>query len=668
MKPVLGLRKMDDGRLVRKRLRLWLSALAGLLVLSVFGVTIAEAKPPADVVTLTASVGFSGYYANEDWVPVTLHIQHRGPTVQGVIAVQVDHSIGQADIASGSLQWPIRLPHNAGLTKQISLPGLMVTGADVTIYVGGNAVATTTLSGNALGHVALVAVISNTLQKAAYLTGSSDGTNPVQPVAVSVTNFPQSTGALGGLQAVTATPRDLSQLSAQQSTALLTWIRFGGILVVTGTGQTEPTSVWRGYMPILPGPQKRLPGVALSAFANVTDSPGDIVVSAKGLSKRAETFASDGNTPLIASMPIDRGVIWQTSFSPNQGSLLEWSGNPAMWTTLLRNSSGHGRSALVQPLNPSSVLALTAVRDALSPLRVPSLKFWALLFFAYLLLIGPGVFTLLRKSGRATLAWVLLPTLSVVVTVLIYSFGLAVRPPGLLSDAVGVLELAGNGTGESYGVQAFMSPFRGGLTFRMPPGTFALTLDSKGASADKANFIVHRATGTVASFGTAPRWSVRYLYAVSSLSGQGRLHCELSSSFGLLIGEVTNSTPYPLRHVSLFWQDRMYTLGNLNPGQTVEVNRSVGQAQSYHSWLAAYGGYNHDITRGIGRNLAAFASTEGWQNDEVGDNGAMLVATTDARIPTLPPVSGSQKIASSQSLVLVREFTAVVNDSGGPFV
>ncbi|QRF23072.1 fumarylacetoacetate hydrolase family protein [Alicyclobacillus sp. TC] len=636
------------------------------VVITTFSVRIPVALA-ANGTSLSASVGFSGYFAEDDWVPVTLRISHQGPAESAVLKVSINQSMGNNTNAIGTFQWPIELPANQNVIKQISLPGDVVNGAEVDLVLyNGNRIASTFLSGNALGHVALVSVISDSLQTAAYWTGSSDGVNPVQPVVVSLSTFPETAGALGGIRAVAASPDLLAKLSQAQTEALITWVQLGGLLVVTGTHGTA--SDWRGILPIKPGKEEKVSADGLGAFTNTIPPSGNLMVAANGISRSAEEWASEGNTPLIASRLLGRGEIWQTSFSPNEGTLLAWSGNPALWTTILRNSTLPGQSALVKPLSPNGVLSLTSVRDALSPMRVPSLKFWAMVFLLYLLVIGPLLFTWLRKSGRAAWAWFFLPSIALVVTVGMYTFGLAIRPPGLLNEAVGVLELTGNGIGQAYSMQALMSPFRNQMTFALPPGTFALTLEPSNSTNLNTNLITHEANHTLVSFGTSPRWSVRYLYAVDTLSKQGSLSCTLSSSFGLLLGAVTNNTPYPLHDVALFWQGRLYNLGNFSPGQTKSVDRAVESAQNYSNWLFAYSNYNHTITHSIGRSLIQFVSSENWTDDDSSGNMAMLIASTSARIPTLPMVSNRQKVASAETLVLIRQYTTVSTDSGGPFV
>jgi hypothetical protein len=643
--------------------------LAGLSVgYALFGLilspAIVSASTQSPSISMFSVVGFSGYFGRNDWVPVTVTIHHTGKSEDAQLSVPIHNSLLGDKSAAGMMHWSIRLPANRWKTVQIFVPGFTVDGSTpVSCTVNGRVEAVSYLNGNAVDHVALVAVLSSETQSAQFLTGSSTGNEPVLPVSVNPSAFPASPNLLNGLTCVVATPDTLSQLSSEQQAAILTWIKLGGMLLVSGTDRSF--SFWNQYFPIRYGDSARVKADSLDLFAGISvPAPSHLQVNASGIQQNATLWASAGNQPLLASMPLGRGTVWQTSFSTMDNALLGWSGYPSLWTSVLRQSTSDAQSALVPLLDEKGVLSFSDASDSLSPLRVPSLGVWILVFSIYVLLVGPVIFFVLRRYNRASYAWFILPAVGGFTTLCIYLFGLMERPPGLLNEGIGVLELVGDGTAETYGVQAFMSPYWGGLHFELTQPMFALPL-AQGTAATTEFASVMNGQMTHLTFGPAPRWSVRYLYSAGAVSNQGELSVQLVSSFGMLLGTVKNNTPYPLHHVAMFWKNHMYELGDLAPSQTVPVNQ-LTEAPSNDKWAVVYGSYNHDLTRGIGRPLGAFAASSDWTST-LDNTGVMFVATTTARTPSLPGVSTTQDVASSQSVVLVRQFAPVSIYSGGPF-
>ena len=305
------------------------------------------------------------------------------------------------------------------------------------------------------------------------------------------------------------------------------------------------------------------------------------------------------------------------------------------------------------------MLGLASASDVLAPLRVPSLSFWAVLFGIYVILAGPLLFLVLRRYHLEPAAWIVLPILSVVVTVWIYSFGATQRPTGMLTEGVGVLDLVGNGTAEAYGVRAFMSPTVADAMVVTPQPMLALPLQSP--TADSATIAEQSGAGTRVSFADVPRWGMRYAYLVGDVNKQGKVTAVLTSvnPTGALSGIVENNTPYHLHGVALFWDGHMYALGDLAPGASIKLGSRHITKSATDNWLSAYSGYNRDIARGIGRSLVALSANANMFNSDIGTGNAMLVGTTTTVTPGLGHLSTSEAIATKQALSLVREFVSV---------
>lgn len=636
---------------------LWRLAVVAVTLTGIVGgttcATVSAASTPQGL-TLSAVVGYAGYFGVNHWVPVDILIHNAGPAQPAVLQLDLDSSIGANRAELGRLRWHITLPNRGWKHIFIAVPGNVLAAAfppTVDCVVGGDVAGRAYLSGNALSND-LVAVLSNEAQDAAFLTGST-GPNPVLPVAIKPASIPTNPNLLANLSAVVASPTTLQQLSDNQYRALMTWVRLGGLLIVTDTVNQSPGLP----MPLLPGPTRTVNGILLQRFIDSAATPqGPIVIHVRGLRPGATLIAGTSSVPLIASLSIGRGHVVQTAFSPTQGALLAWPNNVTLWSDILRLGNEGGRSALVNLLDPEGVLGLTSASDTLAPLRVPSLKIWASVFALYTLLAGPVLFAFLRRYKAESWAWGILPVLSLITTVGIYSFGGAGRPSGALAEGVGVIDFVGDGQAETYGVTGFMSPTVTSVNATTRQPLFMMPLaDQSVRRVGTANSDMTALTAST-SFQGVGRWSLRYIYAAGAVNNQGELDAHLAGTFGL-IGTVQNNTPYDLHNVALCWEGRMFTLGDMHPGDLAAVNIETAAQDIGNNWLVAYSGYNRDITRGLGRPLSAFAAN--MFNLDLGANEAMVIATTSNRIPSLPQLNLPERLASNQSLSLVRQFVSV---------
>jgi hypothetical protein len=645
-----------------RRMPLWLACGLALFMTTVVTGFAGPNRAMADSLRISAVVGFNGYYSKDRPVPVEVHIVNPGAAATGRLSVYVHRALDNDRLLDGNLVWTVKLPAHGALDKRIVVPGEVISaGAGVQCQVGSRLVSTT-LNGNPFGRVALVAVVADSAQAAQFLTGSSNGQNgqPVLPVRVNPASLPDSAYLLEDLTAVALSPEGLDELTPRQRSALLMWVKLGGLLLVTGSGTVDPS--WQGELPLRPSRPERSAATPLSSFigGSVAAPAGELEVAGRLMGEDVDVWAGSREKPLVAAKHVGRGVVVQTAFSPLQPTVLGWPGNAALWTTVLKRGSEQSEPALPALTGNGGALDLTTASDALPPLRVPSLRVWSSLFLGYALVIGPLLFLGLRRYKRESWAWVALPVISLVTTVGIYGFGAAQRPNGVLTEGVGVLELVGDGSAEAYGMRGFMSPLVTSATMTASGATFGLPLAETNVRMLGTADVVEDG-GIQADFSAIGRWGVRYLYAIGTVGRQGQLEANLDVSLGTVTGMVTNQTPYSLNDVALIWNHQLYELGNLRPGQSVIVDDGTKTISLDSNWVSAYGRYNSDITHGVGRALATLLAADAAGSTAAAGTGtltkqAMLVATCTSETPAIPALHTLQKVASEQKLTVVRQY------------
>ncbi len=123
---------------------------------------------------MSSVVGFNGFYSKNQWVPVTMTIVNNGPATNAELdIVRRLWRRGQ-----NGARYPALASATSGVSdRDQTNRGTGAHGGRETVecVVNGQPVASSKLSGTALGSVSLVGVLSKDAQLARVLTGLTDG-------------------------------------------------------------------------------------------------------------------------------------------------------------------------------------------------------------------------------------------------------------------------------------------------------------------------------------------------------------------------------------------------------------------------------------------------------------------------------------------------------------
>ncbi|MEJ7697451.1 MAG: hypothetical protein WKF78_12720 [Candidatus Limnocylindrales bacterium] len=118
---------------------------------------------------------------------------------------------------------------------------------------------------------------------------------------------------------------------------------------------------------------------------------------------------------------------------------------------------------------------IVAAASQLSSLALPPIGGLIALLGAYILLIGPINYLVLRRLDRRELAWVTMPVLIVVFAVGAYAFGSLLRGSDLIINEVAIVRGAPGATeGTAQAYLGIFSPSRGTYQLRIPGGALAV--------------------------------------------------------------------------------------------------------------------------------------------------------------------------------------------------
>lgn len=484
-------------------------ALAAILATTFVGAGSASAASELDV-----TVGYGGYVLPGRAFPVAVSVT-TDRLVQGQLEASVRSGFGDGENVSVSM--PVEVPGGGAKRYLLTLPGTTVfQGApmevDVSLLEGGDVVA------RSAGRPVRIA---DDRELVGLLPGATPREGLPAPVslaveggvatffAVGAAELDQAPASLGPLGSIAVGADELGQLAPAVQRRVLAWLEHGGTLLVgapPGTTVAGLPDAWQ------PGPSGN--GTAVLGRVRLV---GDRIATGRW---------ADLVYPSPAPVAVDG------RFGP--------FGMPQSVGGSLGADAG---------------------------LRVPRLGWLLLFLLAYAVIVGPITAIVLNRSGRAELAWVVIPAVAIVFTAGTWAIAQGLRSSaGLAHAAIVETSPAGARSSTFVGIAA-----RGRTDARLSiaEGTWTARQFNGGDGGFGAGI------GRTAVGGSGPEAVLRLAagqFAVAQLTGPapdvGTLEVTADSSAdGQASGLVRNATEVRLEEVAVFVGSTATEVGALEPGE-----------------------------------------------------------------------------------------------------
>jgi hypothetical protein len=621
-------RPMTPERMVRVLLDAVLLGVIGLLAgpLTVR----AAGSPPAaalPAITLRVSVGYHNIYRGTAWTPIRVTVSNRGSAdVSGNLEIPQagqSASVGAQPDFHGVYQAPVVVP--AGGTKNVTMyvPGPGVQGQVNVRFQQGS----TLLAGASAAPIGvdtsalLIGVLAGTPTDMAWVAPAIQQQVTTHVINLTPAMIDPVAQALATFDLIVLTDADTSQLDRAQLSALQGYVRSGGSLLVVG-GPTWQETLRPLQTTLLPG---RLIGLRvlpnLRGLLPLAVSPrpfGHRPTAVSVLARPTGTvLASQAGIPLVVRTREGQGAIEYLAFDPSLSSIQQWSSAPRLLEHLVAMAAP---LAVTRTWAPGgfrarflTVLRSEALTDELSNLpagTIPFLAFFAFLTLAYIFVLGPANFLLLRWIRRQHLAWITIPLLALSYLGAILGIITHVRSSTAVINTIGLVTLDGeNGQAPATLYAGLSTPQAGeyhltydrsGLPAPLPRLNHADGFFFRGAStlhATPLGMTLQEDPGSALTFDSMKRWAMRDFSLETSTDVSGVVQSDLTiDSRGNIAGPIHNGTKLELLDPVIVAGQTVVHLSDLPAGGRVYARVRPGIDTSVQDWGAfwshLYGGSN----------------------------------------------------------------------------
>lgn len=625
----------------------------------------AEGQPPdpgAEAIKLTVAPGFGGQAKLSRWIPVEVVVQNSGPDVAGELVYDrvenngyrteyaIDAVVPQGTKKSFTMYVPFTdLLHSVevrlvrGQEELASARGQLdvIAATDVTAGV---------LSDDPTALVQLGAVFLDAQKRR------------VTPIHLQTQQLPEQVAVLDNFDLIILDNVNSAEITEAQWQAIEGWTSSGGILVLAGGPNARKTlaGVPASLLPVEVDGSSTSSLAAFGGYVGKAAPSGTATISAVKAKAGATVQVAQGGRPLLVQKGLGSGHVLFFAADLTLDPMADWAGNIALWTKLINENlpaQAQAQAIAVLKGGPPTTGGLRVSSSLAYGLRnlpmfdLPSLNILGALLLGYVLLIGPLNYLILRRLDRRELAWVTVPLLVVLFAGSAYVFAFKGKGRDVITNSMAIVRLdpaSGAARAQTYvGVfapsrrsyrvtlegSALVSPlaaYDGGMPAPVPSGTGGATV--KGPLACR---IKTTSQATTIDFVDMRMWSMQSFMVDRGVTTPGTIDSNLHTEDDHIVGTVTNQTDLVLKDAFALSNFGYQDLGDLAPGQTVQVDfpQSVNN-QGFYGGNAMYNQINSHYAgpkpgiddRELNRRRSVLEGAFGWERDGRWDGDSVVVA------------------------------------------
>lgn len=542
-------------------------------------------------------IGFDGYVRSSTWAPVRIIAANTGPDVVGALRVRADYP-------------------GATYAQELSLPTQSQKSVTLFIPTHGSEIVVEFVSNGDVLHQSvhnlrnlslsgyMVGVVSPQPDLLNFLAGlqTQQSREQVTVAHLDLDQLPGQAEGLSALEALVINGVDTSNLTVEQQLALRNWVQRGGHLIVGGGPDSVLTAA--GLQDLLPVRQLRVESLSeLRGLARFGDEAipdqGPYVVGVPAAVLGTTVVQEDG-LPLLVQQVLGAGKVSYFGLDLSLAPMNGWAGNDAFWESLL--------APLVSaPPFYARYNATQRINDTLANIDVaglPSPFFFLTYLCSYLLFLVPINYLVLRRLGRMEWAWITIPALIFLFSLVGYIAGFRSRGGSVILRQISVIQQH-SGAGQAV-VDSFVgvySPTRDQYTIRFAEPVLAQpTQGSSGFSGVRDS----ASAPTTVIYG--PRTEFQNLWtdvgSMSMLVAHTQappqdvaidLRVEQAGNQRFVRGQITNQTGAPLTEAMILVGDYGLRLDELPVGTTEVAELLTSLNTQSYSDQSLWGEYYYQL-------------------------------------------------------------------------
>ncbi|MFD3164353.1 hypothetical protein [Herpetosiphon sp. NSE202] len=408
-------------------------------------------------------------------------------------------------------------------------------------------------------------------------------------VATDSKQLPNSAIGLDMLNGIALNQRSWGELSPEQQQAIKRWVNNGGMLLV------EPNLLEDLPAELQPAQVAGEQAIATTTLSQVFLQPfNEASLNIALLQPNNQSAASlkQDQTPIFVKRPVGKGFVIASAFNLDQQEIIAWRGYENMLVSLFPQAQNTGWMGPGSSENMIRDTNAPALLNNLPALDLPPLKTLLILLGLYIVLAGPVTYLVLRRLDRMALAWLTIPSLTLVFAVLAYGIGSKQRGTDILVHDVALIYPDADANATVLGYAGIFSPVRDEYQVTIKNGAYPRPLlvnpnmggNNGGVNATRA--LYSHQPGDIRDL-TINQWSMEMFAYEQSISDAPHVQIEISMQEKKIIGTVRNTSKYTLNEAAFIMLGNAQKFGTIEPGaeKSIELQINNNPSMSGASYL-----------------------------------------------------------------------------------
>ncbi|WP_313891453.1 hypothetical protein [Psychrobacillus sp.] len=377
----------------------------------------------------------------------------------------------------------------------------------------------------------------------------------------------------------------LADLEEIQQQALIDYVSAGGYIIVGASDNTVAELGTLGaYLPLTfqSSTTSLSPELLRAVTANNTLS-NNLTVYDASLNEGATQLLNMDGTLLAAKKQLGSGAIIQTSFSLGDDPLAKDPVYSDLMSTVLQAVGVKPSSMMMYGNNRKDelVYGLGSTNSLFSSFKV-STPLMIGIVVIYMLLIGPLLYIILKRKDKREYAWVFIPLISIIASAAIFGYGAKDRIARPQVQQSSFLYVNEDNSLSGYYAQSLLSNRSGEFSFEAPVSTTMIaqrstnSLTGQSANVYEDIMLEKHASNSELTFRDVGYWSVSSFYGETQLQDVGKMDVDIRVEASKAIGTIKNDFQFALKKVSIWSGSKLIELGDLQPGEKLDVNKELG--------------------------------------------------------------------------------------------
>lgn len=544
-----------------------------------------------DVIEMSIEVGFDSFFRPDQWTPVRIQVKNNGESLTGRLVIRPETS---GTVVGNAFSTPIDLPAGSEKSAMINIKArsfpdtIRVELIDDTGFIHYSQEAGLI---DLQQQDQLYAVVTGANTAPISLAGVHIGGHEAEQAVWDIGNIPDNGIALESLDMMMIINIDSESLSTAQRTAIQTWVRNGGHLVVIGGPSAQLTAqAFSDILPFVPDDNQSIDDLsALAIYANqelVNLAERTIIATGEVQDNATVMVETDDGLPLLIRRNLGSGLIDYLVADPTLEPLASWDTITDLWISLLTTRSPQPiwTEGFTRPEWGAEAVANLPGVDLLPPIQT-----LCLFLAVYIFLIGPLNYLILSRMNRNGWGWITIPLVVIIFTGVAWTVGFNLRGSEIIVSRATVVQSWVDS--ESAQVQQFvgvLSPRRETYTVAVPENSFLGVTGSANPSSIFGSNTVQTSTeirqgnqwsadNFTIDGGIFANFTVDGEVPKPDISGSLTLNFETAESgrvVGGFQGVIRNQSDFALRDGVILAENMLYRLdGDLTPGDLLTLDR-----------------------------------------------------------------------------------------------